>query len=60
MFKLPLAIDIAEITAKADTCPEPLDVETIARRLKDEHPEVDVSQKEIAESLRATSRTPTY
>ncbi len=59
MPKLPLAIDIADISATADARPEPLDVETTARMLKDEHPEADVCEGDIAESLRATSLTPT-
>ena len=40
--KLPLAVDIADVAAKADAVHEPLDVEMMARRLKEEHPEADV------------------
>ena len=32
----------------------------MAQKLKEEHPEADVSKIEIAESLRAASLTPTY
>jgi len=57
--KLNLAVGIADAAVDGDRSSKPLKVKPTARRLKDEHPEANASETEIADSLRATSVTPT-
>jgi hypothetical protein len=59
MPKLNLAVDIADAAVDGDRSSKPLKVKSTARRLKDEHPEANASETEIADSLRATSVTQT-
>jgi hypothetical protein len=52
MPTLPLAVDIAEVVAKATDSPAPLDVDAAADALLKAHPEAQVSREAVAEALR--------
>ena len=51
MTKLPLAIDIAETVAEAVEFGEPIDIDSVSRRLSENHPEANATSSDIAEIL---------
>lgn len=51
MTQLHLAVDIADAVLHADQRPGTLDIERVAARLVQRHPEAETSFEEVAETL---------